>query len=166
MLGRLTLEQKAFFCKNIARGYTLTDSMKRLFYEFPESTEQPYELSSFSKFTRSTEGIKFLEEATTQIREEAKTSFLSHSGSRIDILMELAKKSLEAIRDLKKDALGTRTHISLAQELRQTMKDIKEESLLVGAAGDTVFEDLSKFFAKVKRTKDANFTAPPEELTN
>lgn len=133
-LINLPQEVKEFFVSGVANHYTVPDMIKVLKDTFPDIYD--YSATSYRKYLQSDEGKALLEKKTDEIREEAKTHSFAHSGSRIAVLTELAEKVLRRLRLFPDTEIGGKEFILVAGELRQTFKDLRDETDRLGLTGE------------------------------
>jgi len=110
-------------------------SVKKALEKTLEAT-QGYEYSyvNVAAYARSADGQKDLQAAYDVVRSEAKKLSYSHSGSRIDTLIEVADKMLQIFRHATKVTEITK----LAGEIRDVLKEIRTEIDPYGIESQTV----------------------------
>ena len=120
MLGSWTHEEKEEFAEYIARQYSVRHAWMRV---CEGEDTHPYTYPAVARFAKSDEGKKLVKEATAVIRDEVREKSYSHSGSRIDALIEVAYKLLNMFRETEKPVDLAR----LSNEFRNCLSDIRLE---------------------------------------
>ena len=119
-LGNWSDDQKDEFAFYLAKAFSARAAWKKMVEQ--EDVHQ-YSYVIVAKYANSEDCRERRIRAQDKIREEVKDLTFSHSGSRIDTLIEVGSKLLAAFRASTKVAEMTK----LAAELRQTLTDIRQE---------------------------------------
>lgn len=120
MLSKWGLDEKREFAYYLAKNYPVRQAWQRMCER--EGVHQ-YTYQICTQFAKDKECKDLVREAYDIVREEVKDSSYSHSGSRIDTLIEVAQKLLNAFRASTKPTEMTK----LSAELRSTLSDIRQE---------------------------------------
>ena len=120
MLSQWTHEEKAEFADYVARQYSTRQAWMRV-CEGEDTHQYTYQVCA--RFIKTDEGKKLVKEATAVIRDEVREKSYSHSGSRIDTLIEVAQKLLNTFRETEKPVDLAR----LSSEFRSCLSDIRIE---------------------------------------
>ena len=133
----------------IARGYKIKHAFEtvRDKYQLPD-----YKIQTVYTYTKCPQGKKEYEEALKQVRAEAKEKTLSHRGSRLDALIEVAEKLMEYFRLSDKPTEMTK----LAAEIRSCMTEIRNEVDPYGIEDASVMSHFDKLlggFSKLQEKK-------------
>ena len=109
-------------------------SVRKALATMVEGGANEYSYVNVAAYARSPQGKKDLQAAYEVVRSEAKTLSYSHSGSRIETLVEIADKMLHTFRGVSKVTEMTK----LAGEIRDVLKEIRAEVDPYGIESQTV----------------------------
>ena len=124
-------EQLDYFNVFRARHYSVKKALEKVL-EVTEAYEYSY--VNVAAYARSTQGQKDLQASYDVVRERAKELSYSHSGSRLDTLIEVADKLLLLFRG----TVNVQHVTKLAGELRDVLKEIRLEVDPYGMEDGTV----------------------------
>jgi len=119
-LGDWSDEQKTEFAYYLAKSFSTRAAWKKM-VEQEDVHEYSYVMTC--KYVKSDDCKERVKKATEEIRSEVREKTYSHSGSRIDSLIEVAEKLLTVFRSAEKVVDLTR----LSGEFRATLQGIRQE---------------------------------------
>lgn len=123
-----------------ARNYKITDAARRMAENYEDLHEYAY--TTLASYAKSVQGQQEYERALRQVREEASKKSFTHRGSRLDTLIEVGNKLLGAFRTSVKVVELTK----LAGEIRDTMREIRQEVDPLGLESEAVASHFDKIF--------------------
>ena len=120
LLGNWSDDQKREFAYLQAKSYSIRSAWKQM---VEQEDVHDYTYNTVAVYARSKENKELVKQETEKIREEVREKTYSHSGSRIDSLIEVAEKLLTTFRTADKVVDLTR----LSGEFRATLQAIRQE---------------------------------------
>lgn len=147
-LAKWTDDHRLYFNQMRIRGRKIAEALRATLVEYPDAEQ--YEYQTALAYTNSTQGSSDLRIARDSITEAAKETLLAVSGGRLSTLAEVADALLTKFRDTK----TSREMVSLAGEIRSTLREIRLEVDPLGlesGAGQSHFEKMLLSFDALKQ---------------
>lgn len=150
-LRKLTPEQKADISLRKARGY----SINKIFNDFYEEhsyvvEDQRHSYNSFRAYFASEEGKEAVKEARQALRDGAPVSEYTHRGERLDVLVENLGRLLTRIRMADEAPMEVSALTGLSSEIRQVIREIREEAAPYDSDADAVQSPMEQFFSQLQ----------------
>jgi hypothetical protein len=159
-LHKWTDEQRHAFNRMRAKNYTIKEAVA--FLKENDEDLHEYAYTTLASYIGCIQGKEEYKLALEEVREEAKVMSFTHRGSRLDTLIEVANKLLHAFRTVT--AVGDMT--KLAGELRDTMKEIRQEVDPLGLESGAVashFDKILTGFNTLDQTQRSMILGEPSE---
>jgi hypothetical protein len=146
-LKRLTPEQREEICDIRVRGYNIKSTRREYYKNHSHIPEEDwFHYNTFRQYFQSARGREDLEKARERIRKNAPKGAYVHRGERLGLPVEDLGLLVDRLRS---GSLDDRGLVMVSSEVRQVIKEIREESSPYDDVSDKNESPLEQFIRKV-----------------